>query len=225
MQDLYTARLRALNECCSATIAAAEAAAAAAGCPGELGCVKGPHWRALLGSVGLNLGHAEEVLGLCLPLFRAHFPHITRAVAPGKLTQLLTLCFALRVCSLPDAVQSHLRFLASMLQNDCFVMWWGYWHAAVVPVKIMKLLCSSQHPCWYAVDTGLAWQVLRVMQECFNLCVRERQPLHGFGSLLRLGKGSELQLAIRMVEPQFDQVTCTLLCRTWFSEIMENCTS
>ncbi len=48
-----------------------------------------------------------------------------------------------------------------------------------------------------------------MMQECFNLCVRDRSPLHGFGSLLRLGKGSELQLAIRMVEPQFDQVALT----------------
>jgi hypothetical protein len=53
------------------------------------------------------------------------------------------------------------------------------------------------------------------MQECFNLCVRERRPLHGFGSLLRLGKGSELQLAIRMVEPQFDQVACTSCASTY----------
>ncbi len=44
------------------------------------------------------------------------------------------------------------------------------------------------------------------MQECFDKSVENRQPLHNFGSLLSMGKGSVLQLAIRIVEHQFEKV-------------------
>ncbi len=48
------------------------------------------------------------------------------------------------------------------------------------------------------------------MEGCFERCVAQRRPLEGFGALLSLGKGSALQLAIRMAESQFDQVGPTL---------------
>jgi len=55
------------------------------------------------------------------------------------------------------------------------------------------------------------------MRSCIQECVDQREGLRGWGRVLRLGKGSALQLSIRIVLHQYDQVVeagnlLTVLC-------------
>jgi hypothetical protein len=76
-----------------------------------------------------------------------------------------------------------------------------------VECSILDSLIPFRCPCIINAQVVVLTrgQVLEAMRRCFDECVAERRPLRGFGALLRMTKGTELQWAIRMVELQFEQ--------------------
>eukprot|EP00282_Hemiselmis_andersenii_P015618 CAMPEP_0114110610 /NCGR_PEP_ID=MMETSP0043_2-20121206/1401_1 /TAXON_ID=464988 /ORGANISM="Hemiselmis andersenii, Strain CCMP644" /LENGTH=152 /DNA_ID=CAMNT_0001202565 /DNA_START=29 /DNA_END=484 /DNA_ORIENTATION=- len=57
-----------------------------------------------------------------------------------------------------------------------------------------------------ALNLGHAEEVLSEFTRVFDACVERQEVLSGFGAALMLGKGSALQLSIRMVLHQYDEV-------------------